>query len=648
MSWKPIDFQGIVALDNPVVDLLAQYLEEKEAQLGYAILKAIPTPHSTGSHPTLPPPSSGPHLKLIDVIDYFSKRDFLSGNHGNQQISLEDWKSSVRQINSALWQYIETLEGCVTELFQQLEQISLEQWHVRLSDVVGAIKEILLHKMEDLIWAIKRLENLLWKARYACENPQSKRLLWLKFSSLWTPLLDKSLETHLNKNQELLRNLYQKFTKRHRGYLSLLEQVEKSLTKLAAYRVLTSLDSDVRKQFIDLYQLLKLWEMNRTAKALPEREFVIALRNALSVDKATNLFRSYHQSLKKTLFEKSLVFKKQADELIDDSVGRTFMQESLTSCQAEIRTLALTIANYREFLLRADPDPYVRTRLGFPDRIVGSEPAQTKPLLNLEYDVEALGELYEQLVLSLKKSARMPTEEMRRIDKEVQDAIHEMGQPLATHRTMRSWAEKVLDNLQQIDELGSFDNHAISYIGQVFAKILRVDWKYNVLHGIPLFHQLYAIHLGLVPPIEDRFHANRLKKFHRLLQQVEDWVKNNKTQPHQHDIELDINDIKGYLQDFLGYVQRALNEPEMNEEKAGKLETEIAQELLEYRYLFGNFFYQLRQNELEGQIIRRQFLFVDQYFESIQYKLYELGQKSWSVEESRDEAKEPDRDTDND
>lgn len=639
MSWKTIDFQGIISLDSPVVDLLGHYLEERENQLARGILEAIPAPANTEQ--PLPPLELTSLLKLDDAIDYFAKRDYLNNHGQHPRIALENWKKSVAEINTILWQYVEILEGSVTELFQQLEQISLEQWHSRLFQAVSSIKEILVHKMEDLIWSIKRLENLLWKSRLACENPKSNSLLFIRLSSIWTSVLDRSLIAHLNKSQEFLRAQYYKFTKRHKGYISLLDEVEKSLEKLAMYRVLSTLDSETRRQFIELYQLLKLWELNCTVKALPSREFVVALRNALSIDKATGLFRDYYNALRKTLFEKSLVFKRHSQELLVESPSRSYMQESLAGSEAEIHSLGATIAHYREFLLRADPDPYVRTRLGFPDRVVGSEPAQTKPLLNLGFDVEALNELYEQLIQALKKGTVLLPEEQGKLDQEIQQHLHEMAQPLATHRRIRSAAESILDRLQKLDELGSFDSNIVEYMGQLFAKLLRVDWKYNVLHGIPLFHQLYAIHQGLIGPIDDRYHMNRLSKFRKLLHQVEDWVKNRKSQAHFHDIELDINDIKGYLQDFLGYVQRMFNEPKLAKSQAEKLEQEVSRELLEYRYLFGNFFYQLRQNETEGLLIRKQFLFVDQYFETVEYKLYEFRQVDRAEEDAQSEPNEP-------
>lgn len=632
MSWKPIDFQGIISLDSPLVGLLEQYLEEKEGQLALAIYEAIPPTKAEPVPPVLPP-STPIFLKASDAIEAFVKRNYQhSHDLPDPLVELADWNRSVEQINDALWAYLEIIEGCVTELFQQLEQISLDQWHTRLLQVVGAIKNILMHRMEELIWAIKRLEKLLWKSRCACEPINSRIIFWYKLAPYWSSLLDRSLITHLEKNQEWLRSQYAKFQKRYNAYIALLGQAEKSLEKFTKYPILPSLDPEMQKIFIGLYQLLKLWELNNAAKALPARDFVIALRNALSVDKAMGLFRDYYNALRANVFETSADFKKRATELAAETATKTLMKEFISDCQAETHTLGATISHYYDFLLKSDPNPYVRTRLGFSEGTVDSDPPQTKPLLHLGFDVEALSELYDILAQAIKKGPQQKN--LVVLDNELQSLLHELGQPLATHRMMRTRAERILDLLQQFDELGSFDKHVIAYIGSVFSKLLRLDWRYHVLHGIPLFHQLYGIHHGLIKPVKDRQHISRMQKFQRLLQQVQDWVKSQKTQSHFYDIELDINDIKGYLQDFLGYVQRIASDTSLTKNQAFEYHEKITQELLEYRYLFGNFFYQLRQNETEGLLVRRQFLFVDQYFESVEYKLYEIQNMSWPESES--------------
>ena len=93
------------------------------------------------------------------------------------------------------------------------------------------------------------------------------------------------------------------------------------------------------------------------------------------------------------------------------------------------------------------------------------------------------------------------------------------------------------------------------------------------------------------------------------------------------EIELDMNDMKTYLQDFLASVQRAEKERAHNpfiDETVDKFKVQ----LLEYRYLFGQFFYLLMNKNSESQQLRNQFLFVDQYFETIENHLSHLA-PSW-------------------
>lgn len=638
MSWQPIDFQGIVTLDNPVIDLLHQYLDEQEGQLSRAILDSAPY---NSQSPLLPYSASSP-IKLSEAIEVFSKRSSQVPSE-TSRLPDEDWRISARKINKALWKYVETLEGSITELFQQVDQIGLEQWHSRLPHVVGSIKDLLQHKIEELTWGIKRLEDLLWKNRLSSHSASKGWALPLKLQRNWTHILDKELIVNLDKSQTFLRLQYNKFLNRYGGYVKLQEDVEKTLEKFDSYPVLPSLDKDHQYLFKKLYQLLKLWDMNKSAKAVPPRELVLALRHALSIEKATSILKYYYNALKNLLFTLSRTFKVHGTTLLEESPMKEAVQLEIGNCQEEIHTLGATISHYRDFLLRADPDPYVRSRLGFSEWVVGPEPAQTKPLLELGYDVEHLSDLCTRLSNSLKKSSSHPQKtSIYDLDQEIQPLLHEMGQPLATRRMIRSKAEHVLSLLTQLDEWDSFSNETVDYVGTVLAKLLRVDWKYHTLFEFNNFHQLYSIHQGLIPSVSDRSHINRLQKFTKLLNHVQEWVTRHRTQSHFHDIELDMNDLKVYLQDFLGYVQRISQDQTLSREKIQSLKSDIAQQLLEYRYLFGNFFFHLRQNESEGQLIRRQFLFVNQYFDSIEIKLQELQNRDYEVPREAEAEEEED------
>ena len=83
-------------------------------------------------------------------------------------------------------------------------------------------------------------------------------------------------------------------------------------------------------------------------------------------------------------------------------------------------------------------------------------------------------------------------------------------------------------------------------------------------------------------------------------------------------------EMKEYLQDFLIVVQDLTKD----RTRAHEAMTQVARQLLEYRYIFGKFFHYLDQNEPEGKLIRNQFLFVDQYFETAENNLHEMQQNS--------------------
>lgn len=630
MSWQPIDFQGITSLDTSVIDLLHQHLDEKEWELSKSILEAIPPDLQS---PVLYYSFTAP-IKLSEAIETFSKKCSQRLDSLQHPVSEANWEQPAKAINSAFWKYVEVLEGCSTELFQQLEQIGLEQWHSRLPHVIGTIKELLLHKMEEAIWAIKRLEEQLWKYRLACETSLRHSSVFLNISRLWKKILDRDLVPALNKSQAFLQLQYHRFLKRYGGYVELQEKAEKAMEKFSTFPVLPSLAPDTQRQFRKLYQLLKLWDMNRTEKTVPVRELIVALRHALSTERATGIFKEYYEAIKSHLISKSRLFKLEGTRLLTDPETKGNLLVDLSNTQTEIHMFGATIAHYRDFLLRADPDPYVRTRLGFSEWVVGPEPAQTKPLLDLGYDTESLSTLCTRLSDALEADPNQPQSvSIQDADVEIQKAFHEMGQPLATHRLMRTKVEAVLEQLRQLNEWESFSPEVVDYIGKMFLVLLRKDWKFQAAHEFNLFQQLYSIHQGLVRPVEDRAHVVRMQKFTKLLHQIQEWVTKHRTQNHFHDIELDLNDIKGYLQDFLGYVQRHSQDKSISEEQAQRYKTDIAQELLEYRYLFSSFFYQLRQNEIEGQLVRRQCLFVDQYFESIEQRLAEFDVRPQPQEE---------------
>ena len=629
MTWRPMDFDGIINLNQTIVDQLQQYLDSKESLLGKVLLTAVNPYHSS----QIPPPSisHGVKIRLSEAVEGLGRQIRQISHSSAPMADPNDWKSSAKKINQALWEYLETLEECVTELSQQLNMLGIEDWRKELVHIVKNIKELLIHCHEDFIWALKRIETQLKEYRWLCEAYQGKWVGLRKIFLAWDSILDRSLFANAEKCQKFLSFNYQTFVDKYKHLYAVQGKIDQLLDKFNRYKVFSTLDDDAQQKLKKIYQLVKLWEMNEKARFLPRQEPIRALRSLAGADKALALFKEYFESLLQELFTYSNAIKENPYFLMDSqNVERT--QDDLLVCRGELHTLGSTVSKYRDFLLRTDPNPYVRSRLGFPEWIVGPEPSQTKQMQALIYAMETLDQKYEAFRQAIERKAAVPDALVADYESDIHSILHDMSQPLQSQKVLRLKSERLMNLLEQLDELNTSNRAVVPYIGDVLGKALRADWKYQTLFSIPAFHQIYAIHNGLLGGIEDRKHLNRMHKFKKLTQQISQWIKDRDTPRHMHEIELDMNDIKGYLQDFLGQVQRLslLSSPAYERSL-------IERELLEYRYLFGNFFNHLKSDKPEERMIRKQFLFVDQYFEAIENKLHEQKLKE---EQDREQAKE--------
>lgn len=621
MTWQPYESRGIAAIDAALAEKLNSYLENKESQLGAQLIGAIHFFHET-------PPILKPNLRgfrLHEAVEEFGKMVHRVFQIQQPLISINEWELSAKQIEKSLWSYVEILEGCVTELFQQLDQISFENWNADLLHAVDLIKDNLMHRMEDLIWAIRRLERQLLEFQWICKVRNGKWVAWQKLFFLSHRVFDRSLEATVLKCQKFLGFRYQKFHEKYIGYIQLHDNADQSLEKFSNYQTFAAMDSDFQDKFQKLYLLLRLWELNRSAKTLPQNEIIRAVRTSVSSEGAFSLFREYFSVLRKAFFDKSRMIKMKFHDVFQDVQARKPLIDTTAGYRTELHLLGATTAKYRDFLLRSDPDPYIRSRWGFTESIVGPEPKYSKQLQGLMYQIEHMDALCAAFHTSMENENAMERRLTPEVEQEIASHLHEMGQPLASKPIMHSHADSILLLLKQLDELASFHPDVVEYICTVFCKAMRADWKYNVLQEIPLFHQLYEIHQDIVAPLEDRQHHNRLHKFRQILEQLEQWVKHGDTLKHAHEIELDVNDIKAYLQDFYANVQGIKPFNDQPDQQEGRLGiSKVNQALLEYRYLFSKFFHNLRSDVLEERLIRKQFLFVDQYLEAIENKIQEL------------------------
>lgn len=618
-EWEAIDFHGIVTLNKSIIGQLTEYLEHKEADLAETILHTFHSGQSNELTPSLTFPASQAKT-LLQGIDTLSARvQEMEEAPPSVKLPPKEFQAFIGRINQGLWNYVELLEGMVTEFFQQVDQIGFERWGSELTEVVDLIRITLQAKLTNLLLGLDKLRVLLAKYRSLSEE---KVGIFVKIRRLASPhLIDKSLKTNIQKTEKFLGFKYQTFLHRIDQYQLLTQSTDHSIKKFDNYLVFETFEKKQKEVFLQLYRWIRIWELNQTTKSLPTWEPVRAIRSLQAPEKIYLFFKDYEKTLREALFSRSRIIKLQPYPLTD-LVRKIQHQHALQGQIAELHTLETMVRKYRDFLLKSDPNPYIRSRLGFGEWIVGPEPAMSKDLMNLIYRLEGLDALFLQLIKAFEDLSQSGAE-YEESKNTIRQTLHEMAQPLASYDLMKVKVKVLVENLARINELGCMRSEVVEFVRESLSKGLRTDWKFHVLHEIPQFHEIYAVHEGIVGSIDDRIHSRRMQRFKKLIQEIQSWVKNNDIHRHVDEIEFAISDLKVYLQDFLGHVQRTAKDVEDPAKRA--METcNLLNQLLECRYLFGSFFHHLRRDKAEERGLRNQFLFVDQYFETIENKLVEM------------------------
>jgi hypothetical protein len=248
-------------------------------------------------------------------------------------------------------------------------------------------------------------------------------------------------------------------------------------------------------------------ELNPRPKGEVAVDTARALKHLTSMDNILRVLRIYYREIKDAFFNSSLEWKALDQEAENFREALQRLQGKVRDYQQELKVLMHTMSRYRTFMLKNDPNPYVRSRWGFTEWIVGPEPAKAKKMLNMIYLAGELDNYFTQFTESLARDPLIQQNIEYEAHQEIDKLLHEMGQPLASRTMMRNRAERLLEQLRACDEMGSPHMSTIYYVEDVLSKALREDWKYHVLHELPLFHQIYRLHQGLIEYYEDPAHA---------------------------------------------------------------------------------------------------------------------------------------------
>lgn len=591
------DALGLFSLNQSLIEQLKSFLRLKEAKLANFIFHQLFPKVVLENFPQL---KEHQQMKLPSLCSYIEENDSeiksKISKHGLKEIILPE-------INQAIWQFVEVLESNVVELFQRIKSMEISNWTEEMYLIVTEIKELILTYIEDLIFFVQQLEIRL------------KNLYAHKFISLFSNVygffrstLDRNILINLLSTKIYLNQNYLNFQTKFNSLNDLYFSVSKKSKKYKNYIGFSSLDKDVKKRFINLYKIVKLWEENKKAKIFNRSDFLKTIKQNIPAGQSYTLLKRYLEHITTWLFSLSEEWKLEKNYIQIEKVE--FLEE-------ELQALEAIIERYRNMLLSTDPNPYVRSRLGFKEWVVGPEPRKTKELLDLTYKIDGLKRLFTKFKHSLRRmdEEEEPLAKQFALKMRIYNVIHEMEQPLASRSMIRSRIERLLDLIDECDELGGSAGDVGSLITDALLSAFRVDWHYQLLFDNPKFQDLWTIHVHAEEMEKDFAHERRVGHFKKMIKHIENWIKQNEAFKHLHDLETDITDAKEQLQEYLSQVKRRLSLVHGVEKSLYKEQVKL--QLLEYYELFDRFFFFLRKYEINGKMILNQFQFMDQYLEAI-------------------------------
>lgn len=608
-----MDFKGIVNLDDNIAIQLNRFLSEKESELGLKILESLSSIQN--ELPELEQPKIN-SLTLNDSILLFSKkvRELILNKEFKETKQLHEEINE--KISRNCWDYLELLENCITELFLQIDLTKIDEWNPELLENFQSIKLSLLHHLDDLGWAVKRLNEQLWQLHHGTLEKsffgKLKNVRWYFESNIKLALLK-----NLKKARQYLLFYGGKFREDYEKYQVLKQSVAPHVSNLISYRTLNGEHIDTKNAFLKVYEYLKMWEINQRSKLIPDSDIEGPLKALMDPRRMSHIFEEYQSSLLKKMFEISGNLKFEKNGIVENHPIKNELENASLMLSKEVHLLSSTVSKYREFLLKTDKDPYTRCRFGFPEWIVGEEPATTKNMLLINNEMEEMNGHVEEILHVLKTAEEQDEKtKLKKVELNLEPLLHEMAQPLNSEITMKDLIVKALKALEELHELTAQDLEVVDFVGNSLSKILKSDWKYQVLFTIPEFEKIYTTHIGILGGRhEDRLYLNRLDELRRLSIELKDMIKSKSFTNYQ-EIEFTINDIKGSLQDFLGYVQR-LAKGSKDENITSETVRDVSVQLLEVRYFFGYYLHDLFSLKDENIKVLNKLLFVDQYLDAI-------------------------------
>ncbi len=587
MALASTDFRGIVALDSGMVAQLSLELRQRESRLAKAVVQAF-DPIFAEPHRPEEPGSLSEALQLINSrIVRLPKESEISD--GTQIVG-----ELIGALNEGLWDYLEMLEGVVADFFQELEQANIGHWDEALSDVVESVYFHLKSHSDELLLGINLLEDMVWKCR-AFLDARASPSRWVECIQRFTrSLLDRQIVTNLREMLGFMEAHHHAWRGRFDEYRAFEERAHEYLSQADSYRFLRTLPQAMQATYRFIQRMVKVWELDDNARRLLSEGLVRQISDREHPKDVYEMYRAYFASFKGYLFATSRDIKDPQEDI--DSME---MAQGLSSAQSELKGLHTAVARYREFLLRTDPNPYVRTRWGFSEWVVGPEPEACRQLLQVEYRLEDLDKLYEHLIQALTRThagEKLQTEEA--VERELREVLRVMSQPLCSRRVAQTEINRLMHMLERLDELSSHSVRAVDILTEALSKVLRYDLRYSLLFGNADFHRLYTIHHELVAPLlAEPAHVAQREQLKQFSNRFLKWIGKGHLEKHATEVEQFFQSFQTYLQTLSGDANT------------------IRQQILDFRYLLGSLYHKLMSLSGPGKAVRSRFVVLDHALE---------------------------------
>ncbi len=322
-------------------------------------------------------------------------------------------------------------------------------------------------------------------------------------------------------NSKFFRKSFSRLEKRYSEYCTFSQRAKESAQKLRQYDIFLAMPQSSQNLYDFVRNMVKIWEWDANSLAILLDDVVQVVRERAQPELVYTVFTNYYTAIKRRLF---MISRNLKDAEMAGITGDNWIK-LLSIPREELTSLLRTVARYREFLLRTDPNPYVRSRWGFAEWAVGPEPETCRRLLQVEYKLEALDKLYANLIDALTTN---PLDEDRQpellLTEELQLILHAMSQPLTTRHAMQVEGRRLIEALQEFDELASASPEAIETVSKILSKALQYDAKYCVLFGEMEFHKLYEVHHELVlSDLADPRHIQHLNDLRHGTSKILKW-----------------------------------------------------------------------------------------------------------------------------